>query len=241
MKLEVIACPPLLQPRHLADRTVVVLDVLRATTTMIAALSHGATEIRIFESVEATLAAAGAFEGRKLVHGERHARPPPGFDLGNSPGDFTRDRCDGRTTFMTTTNGTGAILAAAGAPLVLVGAVVNASAVAEQLAHGDRDVTLLCAGQRSDVAIEDLLGAGAVIDRVRRRTVVDLANDAATAAAQLYAVNRHDLLHAFMQSVAVGSELCHGLLDDVKFAAVEDRFNVVGLFDRCCMSIKSAG
>ena len=144
MRIEVVCSPKLLLPEHLADRTVVVLDVLRATTTMLAALNSGCLEVRVFAGVEETRSAADALDGPKLLCGERRAQPPQGFDLGNSPGDFTPQRCAGRTLFMTTTNGTPAIVNAASAPEVLIGAISNVAAIARRLQSSGRDVTILC-------------------------------------------------------------------------------------------------
>ena len=111
MKVEVVQLPRLLETRHLVDRSVVVFDVLRATTSMTAALAAGVEEIRVFGSITEAKDAAGGFAGEKLLCGEVQCLPPSGFDLGNSPGAFCSDH-RGRVMFMSTTNGTRAIVAA---------------------------------------------------------------------------------------------------------------------------------
>jgi 2-phosphosulfolactate phosphatase len=243
MKLEVVATPALLKPRHLAGRTVVVLDVLRATTTMTAALANGAKEIFVFDSVEAAAEAAAKCGSEKILHGERKAQPPPGFDLGNSPGDFTKARCCDRTCFMTTTNGTVAILAATAADELLIGANCNAAAVAARALVSGRDCTLLCAGQRMDVAMEDLIGCGSIIQRlldVSPVDSIDIGNDSVHISHQLYLRNRHNLGQAFRMCLGARAELLLGLSADIDYCAVEDRFSVVGFWDGRSMSIKRA-
>src|SRR5688500_14595281 len=98
-------------PADLSERSVVVFDVLRATTTMTAALAAGVAGIQLFETLDDAASAAKRFEGPRVLCGEHRCLPPPGFDLGNSPGRFGRDQHAGATAFMCTTNGTRAIAA----------------------------------------------------------------------------------------------------------------------------------
>lgn len=145
----------------------VVIDVLRASTTIITALAHGAVRVRPVLTVEEARAEAAA--GGGLLGGERGGRRLEGFDLGNSPLEYGRDRVGGRPIVITTTNGTAALHACAGAAEVLIGAIVNRSAVAaaaHALAtkHGGCDIHLVCAGTEGAVTEEDLLAAGAILD-----------------------------------------------------------------------------
>src|SRR5688572_26417492 len=112
--VDVILLPAHLPPLAGADATVVVFDVLRATTSIAAALAAGVSEIHVFGSTALAREAAAAFgrNGDVLLCGEEQCLPPAGFDLGNSPGAFTPALHAGRTLFMSTTNGTRAILAA---------------------------------------------------------------------------------------------------------------------------------
>src|SRR5687768_14106163 len=107
MKVDVVWLPSELRDEHLRGRSVVVLDVLRATTTMVAALAAGVREIEVFEDVEAAAAARAAVvdDGPAVLCGERNCLPPSGFDLGNSPGHFTASNHAGARMFMCTTNG----------------------------------------------------------------------------------------------------------------------------------------
>jgi len=148
-----------------------VIDVLRASTTIITALAHGATRVRPVLTVEEARAEAAA--GGVLLGGERGGRRIDGFDLGNSPLEYGRDRVDGRPIVITTTNGTAALHACAGAAEVLIGAFVNRSAVAAAASalareHGRCDIHLVCAGTEGAVTEEDLLAAGAILDAAVR-------------------------------------------------------------------------
>lgn len=228
MKLDVVLLPQLLRPEHLSGRAVVVFDVIRATTTMNAALAAGVKEIRVFGDLDAAARASREFPAPHLLVGERNAEKPPGFDLGNSPGVFDAAVHRGQTLLMSTTNGTRAILAARGAAAMFVGALVNAGAVAAALAREGRDVTLLCAGTEGDVSAEDLLGAGAVIEALRGRVDVDLPRDAASLAARAFAACRDSLPATLRETWGGRNVIRAGLTPDLDFCARLDSLGAVG-------------
>jgi 2-phosphosulfolactate phosphatase len=163
MKIDVVNLPAELNGRDLSRSSVVVFDVLRATTTMLTGLTNGVSEIRVFASHELAKQAHANFAGPKLLAGETNCLMPDGFDLGNSPRQWTREAVAGKTAFLSTTNGTRAIHAALNAWTLLIGAIVNAAAVAEQLQSIGDDVVLLCAGTQGEFSGEDFCGAGAVV------------------------------------------------------------------------------
>jgi 2-phosphosulfolactate phosphatase len=231
MNVDVILLPKDLQPVHLRDRAVVVFDVLRATTTMAAALAAGVSEIRVFGDVPAARSAAAEDRGARLLCGEEKCLPPEGFDLGNSPGVFSRDLHSGRTVYMSTTNGTRAIVAARQAPVVLTGALVNASAVGRAIATrwSGLDLTLLCAGTGGGVAMEDVIGAGAVIDALQRIARVTLSSDVALMAHRLFQWARGDLRSALADTQGGRNVIAAGLAPDIDFAARLDSLDVVGV------------
>jgi 2-phosphosulfolactate phosphatase len=167
MDITIVKLPKDLKPHHLQGRAVVVFDVLRATTTIVTAIANGAKEVRVFESLDAARLAAGEFDGPKLLAGESRCLPPPGFDLGNSPGDFTAEHVKDKTIFLSTTNGTRAIVAAQDATRLFAAACVNVTAMASYLRRLNLDVTLLCSGTDGARAIEDEMGAGMVEQSLR--------------------------------------------------------------------------
>lgn len=144
----------------------VAIDVLRATSTLTTALANGATaiipaaELDEARSLRSTHPAA-------LLCGERHGLPPEGFDLGNSPREFTPQRVAGRTIIHTTTNGTRAVRACLHAAETLLGCFLNVSAVATRIRARAADVdtvVLACAGTFDDFSMEDALFAGALVE-----------------------------------------------------------------------------
>jgi 2-phosphosulfolactate phosphatase len=229
MRLDVLLLPRDATAESFAGRAVVVFDVLRATTTMTAALAAGIKEIQVFGDVASVREAAARATGepRPLLCGEVQALMPPGFDLGNSPGALDPALHKGKTLFMSTTNGTRAIIAAREAKLLLIGALVNASAVARAVMASGPDVALLCAGTNGKAAVEDAIGAGAVIDAIGGEAA-QLESDAARMALRLFRGARNDLRGAISEGAGGRNVIAAGLEQDIDFAARLDRFDVVG-------------
>lgn len=243
MKLDVVPLPRMLTDEHVRDRVVVVFDVLRATTTIAAALAAGAKEIRVFDSLDAARAAASKCGEPKLLCGETKCLPPEGFHLGNSPGEYVSAMVHGKTLFLSTTNGTRALVAAREASFLFTGALVNASAIGVTLAKLDRDITLLCAGTDGEEAPEDLLGAGAVVSEMPHGTSVELS-DSARAALNLFRKLHgshfaHHRLVLFLAATQGGKNVVQaGLYDDVTFAGRINAFEVVPRCDGPSMTIR---
>jgi 2-phosphosulfolactate phosphatase len=179
-------------PQHVGEHeltgsTVVVIDLLRASTTICQALASGASEVVPFLEVEETLAAAAEFDRDQIVlGGERGGNRIDGFDLGNSPSEYTPDAVAGRSVFLTTTNGTRALQHARSARRVIVGAIVNLSAVATSL-RGEGRIDILCAGTDGQATGEDILAAGALVHQLCERAGAEWqAGDNADAARQAW-------------------------------------------------------
>jgi 2-phosphosulfolactate phosphatase len=187
MRLDVFLTPGEVAAGEVAGRTVVVLDVLRATTTIVEALSAGAKAIYPVASIDDALRLANTFgRGEVLLCGERRSLPIEGFDLGNSPEEFTADKVRGKTLVMTTTNGTHAMSLAAGAARVLIGAMVNLDAVVEELASSSADPVFVCSGRERFFGLEDAVCAGAMATRLMQVCPGDWRmNDGALAAVAL--------------------------------------------------------
>lgn len=166
-RLNVHPLPKLVAENALAGSTVVVIDLLRASTTICQALASGAVEVVPFLEIADAQAAAAAAEDRDkiVLGGERGGRQIEGFNLGNSPAEYTRKAVAGRRVFLTTTNGTRALDHARLARRVVVGSFVNLSAVAESVRDESR-IDILCAGTDGEVTREDLLAAGAMVDAI---------------------------------------------------------------------------
>lgn len=177
MEIDVILNPAeiaLLPRRDLSNATCVVFDVLRATSSMITALAHGASEIHPVRTIEEALALKQRLPDA-ILGGERHGDPIPGFDIGNSPFEYC-DRVSGKAIISTTTNGTLALRACETAERVLVGAVLNLKSLAAEVERaGPPKLFLVCAGTFDDFAFEDGWAAGALISRLKTQRLSDSA------------------------------------------------------------------
>ena len=210
MKLDVLLTPGELMPGDIAERTVVVIDVLRASSTIVQALSAGARALFPVASIEEALRLANTL-GREevLLCGERRSLPIEGFDLGNSPGDFTAERVGGKLIVMSTTNGTGATMTASAAARVIVGSWLNLTAVVDDLARTGAEPVFLCSGREGKFGLEDAVCAG-------------------TMAAAL--MERHDPDELFRETAAGKQIVEAGLREDLAFCALTDRHDVVPVF-----------
>jgi 2-phosphosulfolactate phosphatase len=161
--------PQFVDESELAESVVVVVDQLRASSTICHALSAGATCVMPFVEVDHALAEAEKFTaGKVLLGGERGGRRITGFQLGNSPTEYTPEKVFAQTIIFTTTNGARALNHARLAEQVLVGATVNRQAIVTHLAQAQR-VDILCAGTNGAVTREDILAAGAIADGLLQR------------------------------------------------------------------------
>lgn len=159
-------------PDELAGAVVVVIDALRASATIARALASGAARVVPALTVDDALATADrrrAAGERVVLGGERGGVRIPGFDLDNSPARYTPDAVRGATVVFTTSNGTAALLHARAAARILVGTLTNLSAVADALAGDPRPVHLLCCGTRDEISLDDVLPAGAFVERLLAR------------------------------------------------------------------------
>lgn len=229
--------PTLVEPEELAGKAVVVIDVLRATTTIVHALGAGAKAvIPCQEIAEAKQKQQELGEG--LLGGERGGVRIEGFDLGNSPMEYTAKRVGGKTIFFTTTNGTKAMLRCRQASKVWMGAFVNLSAVCHELSE-EKQVDIVCAGTDGQVTREDVLVAGAIVDELSRlpgNTIWEL-NDQAEIAADAWRLLVRNLeergpLSEAMRASRGGRNLIElGQQDDIDVAAQIDKFTIAPRLD----------
>jgi 2-phosphosulfolactate phosphatase len=239
--LNVYALPTLATPAELTGGTAVVIDVLRASTSIVYALEAGAKEIIPCQEVDEARQKAAQFPaGEVLLVGERAGLPIDGFDLSNSPSECTPQLVAGKTIVLTTTNGTRAVLAARHARRVLIGAFVNATAVYEQLLMEDQ-VHLICSGTDGQYGEDDVLLAGLLVERLMRYRGLPCQLNAQALTA------RETWLAAFPVPIALGGEPLEpqrlaqelqkspggqrltriGLVEDILDAARIDRFRGV--------------
>jgi 2-phosphosulfolactate phosphatase len=225
--------PLLFQPEEVRGGVAIVIDQLRASTTIVHALAAGAAAIVPTEEVQQARDHAAGLPG-SLLGGERGGVRIDGFDLGNSPSEFTPERVGGRTIVFTTTNGTRALRRASGAHAVLVGSLANRAAVAKAAAGFGRPLFLICAGIRNTVCAEDVIAAGAIAASLRELGADHTEDDPAILAGQIWdSVGRdHATLLAALHASQGGRNLAkEGLSTDVELCARVDTLNVVPVLD----------
>ncbi len=169
-------------------KNVVVIDILRATTTICTAFKNGAAEILPVAKPED---AAALQQMGWIAAAERHGETVPGFDLGNSPQEFTREVVSGKKIAITTTNGTRALQMCEAAKTVFIGSFLNLSALCNELIQQENDLLLFCAGWKDKFNLEDTLFAGAIATELSGR--FHIQDDTTLAAMDLYHTAKNDL------------------------------------------------
>lgn len=227
MKIDAYFTVPEVEPAALAGATVVVIDVVRATTSIIEALANGARAIYPTTSIEDAVRLASSL-GRDdtLLCGERKGLKIEGFDLGNSPREFTTEAVGKMKLVMSTTNGTAALAAGREGDRLLPCAFTNLGSVARAVA-GDERLVVICAGRDDRFSLDDALCAGHLVERVMSCADGEHEiNDAADAARAL--AGARDPSRAVLEATVGGAQLSGiGMQDDLDICAELDRHDIV--------------
>ncbi|MBM4186490.1 MAG: 2-phosphosulfolactate phosphatase [Gemmatimonadetes bacterium] len=236
MTIDVAFTPAGLGKDEVAGRAVFVIDILRATTVVCAALHHGAKGVIPVGSVEDAIKMAQVLGPAQVVlAGERQGLPIAGFGLGNSPLEMVPPAVDGKTIVMTTTNGTGALLATSGAAAVYLAAAVNLTVAGAQLRQAvaaGLPVVIVCAGREGRFGIDDAYAAGRLaLEGLGdpRRVPGDLP-DATVAAIDLARRYGSSWRRPLRQSAAGRHLKALGMAGDVDRSAEQDRYPVLPQF-----------
>lgn len=234
MRIDVVFGALPLAATEASGRVVAVVDVLRASTTIAVALANGARNIIPFESSEEVVSRSKSFaRGEVCLAGERKMLAIPGFDFGNSPGEFTPEAVGGKTVLLSTTNGTVALVAVQGARDVIVGSYVNFSAVLALLrtaARAGTDVTIVCAGRERQFSLEDAACAGRYVRHLIRRRGDAALNDAAHAALQVERGYGDDVERLFAESAHGRALREAGFADDLQLCGAIDSYPVIPVY-----------
>ncbi len=210
------------------DATVVVVDVLRATSAICAAFANGASEIIPVAEVEE---ARRCKENGFLVAAERDGKVLDFADFGNSPFNFKPEIVQGRSIVYSTTNGTRAIHMAAQCSDVVVGSFLNYSAVADYLGRSTAKVIVFCSGWKGRFSLEDAVFAGALVERLTNDYGYSTTCDSAIAAFDLWSLAKPDLV-GYIQKAAQRSRLrTMGLDDVIEFCHTPDSTTIVPRFN----------
>lgn len=220
--IEVIASPALIPYYDIEGKALVVIDILRATSSMVVGLAHGAKGIIPVETVEECI------RYRRMDYlcaAERNGMVVEGFDMGNSPFSYMEERIKGSMIAMTTTNGTLAIRQSAKASALAIGAFLNLDALIQWLVSRTESVILLCSGWKNRVNLEDTLFAGALVNRLSSTHKPDC--DAALIAEKLFLDGEHDLKGLVMQSSHAHRFEALGLAQDIAFCLQMNQYALV--------------
>lgn len=227
-KVNVFFTPAQLSKARTEGRTAVVIDVLRATSSMVEALANGARAIFPAESIDHAMELRESLaRERTLLCGERKGLPIDGFDLGNSPSEFSAEVVADKQLIMATTNGTSAFLTARGADRVLAASFLNLGAVVDALA-ADRRIVVVCAGKEGRFSLDDVLCAGQLVRRLLDGDGGAEAelDDSALAAMRL--AGESELSEETLGVTAAGRALMEvGMGADLAFCAVSDKHAIV--------------
>ncbi|MBK5279609.1 MAG: 2-phosphosulfolactate phosphatase [Bacteroidia bacterium] len=220
--IDVCLSPELVHLYDVEDKTVVVVDIFRATSCMVTAFAHGVESITPFANLEICreMKAKGY-----VTSGERNGEKVRGFDMGNSPFEYMGDSIRGQKIAFTTTNGTQAIEKARGAKEVIIGSFLNLSSVVKNLLLGENSILIVCAGWKGKVNLEDTLFAGAVVDKLRNYIEPDC--DAPLAAQQLYTIAKNDMVKFLSTSSHVKRLNRLNVFKDIEFCLTPDQYKVV--------------
>ena len=224
---------PRTAPADVQGKVVAVIDVLRASTTIAVALANGARTVVPFESSDEAITRSKQLErDQVLLAGERKNFPIPGFDLGNSPVEFTQSRVAGRNVFITTTNGTRALTSLQGARDVVVASYVNHAAVTAMLraAARESDILIVCAGDEGHFSLEDGACAGRYVRTITDQNPSITTNDAGLACALIDRTYGDNIAKIFEDSTHGQALAEAGFGDDLVACAAVDSHPVVPIY-----------
>lgn len=220
--IDVCLSPDLMHLYTVDDRTVVVVDILRATSCMTTAFAHGINTIVPFAKLEDCLAMKTK---QHVTAGERNGEKVEGFDLGNSPFEYMDKNLKGKNIAFTTTNGTQAIMKSLGAQEIIIGSFLNLSAVVNHLKKCSNNILIVCAGWKGRFNLEDTLFAGAVVELIKNDASAEC--DSPLAAQHLYNLAKNNMVDFLKNSSHVKRLNKLDIHKDIEFCLTTDQYDVV--------------
>ena len=231
MKINVFLSPANVDELYFANKTTVVIDVLRATSTIVTAISNGAKEVVPVASVEfAVKVSGGMFGGQTLLGGERNTKKIEGFALGNSPFEYSKEIVEGKSIVFFTTNGTKSIVKAKYSENLFTCSFLNISAVVNHLLELNTDVEVICSGRNNYFSLEDSVCAGMLVSKIKKEKLgVDL-NDCSSAVLTLYNKYGKNLLKMMQESDHGKILLENGFDKDIEYCSSVDLLDEIPVY-----------
>lgn len=225
-EIDVCFTPAQIHLFDISDKIVVIIDVLRATSTINTALEFGSKKVIPVETIEEGI------EYKKkgfIVGAERNGKKYEGFNFGNSPLQYMED-LKGETVVLTTSNGTRAIKLAKDAYKVVTGSFLNLTALCNWLREQNNDVLLLCSGWKDRFSIEDTLLAGAIINRLDEDLMI--TSDSAFTAHHLYNSYENDLMTVIKSSSHYQRLAHNGVMKDIEYCMSLDKHSTIPIWEK---------
>jgi 2-phosphosulfolactate phosphatase len=237
--LETLFIPEEIKNVELAGKLVVIIDILRASSTMVTALANGCRGFIPILSPDKAKKKAQEFEkGRILLGGEREGIKIEGFDLGNSPREYKREVVKGKRIIFSTTNGVKTLEMIKGAHRIIIGSFLNLQAVCDYCTNYKGDVLITCAGSKGRISLEDTACAGMMVNSLRDVFPGDHQEVDANLIAQLLYVKFGNNILEILGKSQDGRYLeSIGLGEDLKFCSQLDLFHIVPIFKDGIISI----
>lgn len=218
-QLNVCLTPVLIPLYNVEDHIVVIIDIFRATSSICYGIENGAKAI-IPVSEVAECEAYREQNSGYLLAAERDGKVVEGFDFGNSPFSYTKEKVAGKTVVLTTTNGTHALHVSRKAKRIVIGSFLNLTALCNWLKTQDENILLVCAGWKNNFNLEDTLFAGSVIEQLK--SLEFKLDDAAIAANDLFQLGKHDI-NDYLKKTSHGERLKKlGIEKDIEFCLQTD-------------------
>jgi 2-phosphosulfolactate phosphatase len=227
-KLEVCLTPALIPLYKVEDYIVVIIDVFRATTSICYGIENGAEAIIPVSQVEEC--SAYREKGHDyLLAAERDGEVVTGFDFGNSPFSYTKEKVAGKTIVLTTTNGTHALHLSRSAKKIVIGSFINLTAICNWLKQQNDNILLVCSGWKNNFNLEDTLFAGAVVEQLKNAGFI--VDDPAIAANDLYQLAK-DNLDTYLKKTSHSERLKKlGIEADIAFCLTVDLATAIPILD----------
>lgn len=238
-KLETLFTPEEIKNTELAGKLVVIIDVLRASSTIVTALANGCRGFIPILSPDKAKKKAQEFENESvLLGGEREGIKIEGFDLGNSPREYKKEVAKGKTIIFSTTNGVKTLEMVKGAHRIIIGSFLNLQAVCDYCTNYKGDISIICAGRKGKFSLEDTACAGMMVNSLRDVFPGDHQEIDANLTAQLLYVKFGNNILEILRKSQHGRYLeSIGLGEDLKFCSQLDLFHIVPIFRDGIISI----
>ncbi len=233
MHIDLLITPVGTNELFFRDKNVVVIDVLRASTSIVTALNNGAREVIPVESVENAVKVSGSLFGDVVLRcGEREGKTIPGFNLGNSPLEYSPEAVENKSLIFTSTNGSLAMVIAKFARQIVVAAFVNITSVVDYLKKLNEDFIILCAGKEHHFCIEDVVCGGMIVQMLEKKNIALDLTDAAQAAQIMYKSYSRSINKMLRNSDHGQYLITIGFEKDLKVCAEVDSVPVLPVFDK---------